>query len=314
MQTVKKSNNTQTVHLKKKKRLSVALRKEERVAWIFILPAMAAFLLFRLIPFILNFVLSLTDFRGFGQINFVGLQNYAQMLTDSRLLTTYRNTAILSVGALTFNVGVGLILALLLNTSLPKPIRGFFRSVYFFPVIIPLAYAAIVWQYLLSRDIGIVNYYLSLLNLPRLAFLTDPPLAKASIIFVDVWKFSGMAMVIFLAGLQNIPREFYEAGLVDGTSRLQSIRYITLPLLTPVIFFNIITFGIGALQIFESIIIMTNGGPGDATRSIVMYIHERGFLNFHMAYASAIASTLFVIIMILTFVQFLGSRKWVHYR
>jgi multiple sugar transport system permease protein len=211
------------------------------------------------------------------------------------------------------NVGIGLILAVLLNRHIPGPLKYLFRSAYFFPVLVALVYSSIVWSFLYQKDTGIINYYLSLLNVAPIPWLSNRQWVLPSIIIMDVWRNTGFAMLVFLAGLQNIPVDYYEAAQLDGANRWHLFRHITLPLISPTLFFNLIIYMIGALQVFDSVIVLTKGGPGDASRSLVMYIYENAFQFFEMGYASAIAITLFVIIVIMTLIQFRLGRTWVHY-
>jgi multiple sugar transport system permease protein len=208
---------------------------------------------------------------------------------------------------------VGLLLAVLINRRMPALLRYLFRTAYFFPTLVALVYCAIIWQFLYQKDTGIINYYLSFLHVAPIPWLSSTSWVLPSIIILDVWKNTGFAMLVFLAGLQNISPEYYESAQLDGANRWQLFRHITLPLITPTLFFNLIIYMIGALQVFDSIIALTGGGPGDASRSLVMYIVETAFQQFQMGYASAIAITLFIIIMILTLFQFRLGQRWVHY-
>ena len=257
--------------------------------------------------------MSFTKFDVLGGSVFTGLANYSRMLSDDRLRTVYANTFLFTIFAVFFNVSIGLALAVLLNRRLPQLVRNFFRSIYFFPLLVAHTYVAVIWQFLYQRDTGVINYYLSLLGLGPVAWLASPNWVLPSVIIMDVWKNTGFAMIIFLAGLQNIPRDYYEAARIDGAGALQLFLRITFPLLTPTIFFVLIIFMIGAIQVFDTIIVLTGGGPGDASRSVVIYIYEQAFQNFDLGYASTIAMTLFVVILTLTLFQFWFSRRWVHY-
>jgi multiple sugar transport system permease protein len=235
------------------------------------------------------------------------------MLGDTRLRTVYANTFFFTIFAVIFNVGIGLALAVLLNRRMPNVLRNFFRSVYFFPLLVAHTYVAVIWQFLYQRDTGVINYYLSLLGIGPISWLASPNWVLPSVIIMDVWKNTGFAMLIFLAGLQNIPRDYYEAARIDGANTRQLFLKITLPLLSPTIFFVLVIFMIGAIQVFDTIIVLTGGGPGDASRSVVMYIYEQAFQKFDLGYASSIAMTLFAVILVLTLLQFWFGRRWVHY-
>jgi len=173
---------------------------------------------------------------------------------------------------------------------------------------------SIVWQYLYNTDFGIINYYLGRIGGPRIPWLTSSQWAVTSLVVLGVWKNVGFNFVLFLAGLQSIPRHLYEAAAIDGAGRWAGFRYVTVPSLTPVLFFSIVWGLINAFQIFDSPYILTSGGPGDASRTVVMYIYETGFRFFQMGYASTIALSLFLIVVVLTLIQFRLSRVWVFYQ
>lgn len=289
-------------------------RQRDAIAgYLFITPTYLGFIIFIVIPILMAIGISFTEFDVLGGYEWIGLDNYERMFRDTRLHTVYGNTVYFTVVAVTFNVGIGLALAVLLNRRMPVLIRNFYRSVYFFPILIAHTYIAVIWQFLYARDTGIFNYYLGLVGIDPVPWLSSSTWVLPSIIIMDVWKNTGFAMLIFLAGLQNIPDVYYEAARLDGANEWQMFRRITLPMLSPTIFFVLVIFMIGALQVFDSIIVITNGGPGDASRSIVMYIYEKAFQSFDMGYAAAISMTLFVVILALTLLQFWGSRRWVHY-
>lgn len=281
--------------------------------FVFILPTYVGFAVFILGPLIAVAGISLTKFNVLGGTTFTGLANYQSMVGDTRLQTVYTNTFIFTTFAVIFNVGIGLALAVLLNRRMPNFLRNFFRSVYFFPLLVAHTYVAVIWQFLYQRDTGVINYYLSLLGIGPIPWVESPDWVIPSVIIMDVWKNTGFAMLIFLAGLQNIPRDYYEAARIDGANTNQLFLRITLPLLSPTIFFVLVIFMIGAIQVFDTIIVLTGGGPGDASRSVVMYIYEQAFQKFDLGYASSIAITLFAIILFLTLLQFWFGRRWVHY-
>jgi multiple sugar transport system permease protein len=271
--------------------------REALAGYLFILPTFIGYTVFIVGPILAAIGISLTDFDLFEPARFIGFQNYVDLLADQRL----------------HNVGVGLLLAVLINRHMPSFVRYLFRTAYFFPVLVALAYSAIIWQYLYQKDTGIINYYLHFLNIEPIPWLSSPLWVMPSIIIMDVWKNTGFAMLVFLAGLQGISQDYYESAALDGANRWQSFRHVTLPLITPTLFFNVIIFMIGALQVFDSIVVLTQGGPGDSSRSLVMYVYEKAFQVFEMGYASAISITLFIVIMLLTLIQFRAGQSCVHY-
>ena len=293
--------------------LSKESQREALAGYLFILPTFLGYTAFIVGPILAAIGISFTKYDILSPATFVGLDNYVRLLNDPRLRTVYGNTIFFTVFAVSLNVGLGLLLAVLLNRHLPSPIKYVLRSAYFFPVLVALVYSSIIWQFLYQKDTGIFNYYLGLLNVAPIPWLSNRQWVLPSIIILDVWRNAGFAMLVFLAGLQNISQEYYEAAQLDGASRLQLFRHITVPLISPTIFFNLVIYMIGALQVFDSIMVLTKGGPGDASRSLVIYIYENAFQFFEMGYASAVAITLVVIIVILTLIQFRLGRAWVHY-
>jgi multiple sugar transport system permease protein len=293
--------------------LATERQREALAGYLFILPTFLGYVIFVIGPILAAIWLSLTSYDVLSPPKFVGLANYLRLLSDPRLRKVYVNTITFTIFAVTLNVGVGLLLAVLINRHIPTFLKYLFRTVYFFPVLVSLAYSAVIWQFLYQKDTGIINYYLSFLGVAPIGWLSNRSYVMPAIILMDVWKNTGFFMLVFLAGLQNISVSYYEAAQLDGANGWQLFRHVTLPLLSPTIFFNLTIALIGALQVFDSIIVLTNGGPGDASRSLVMYIVENAFQNFQMGYASAIAITLFILIMILTLIQFRMSRLWVHY-
>lgn len=287
--------------------------REAFVGYLFILPTYIGFIIFILYPLIESMRISFHDFSLLRGSTFIGLDNYAQMFADPRLRITYVNTIIFTLFAVFFNAGIGLILAVMLNRRLPILMRNLYRSIFFFPVLIAHTYIAVIWRFLYQQDTGVINYYLGILGIEAIPWLSNAAWAMAAIIILDVWKNTGFAMLVFLAGLQSIPNEYYEAAQLDGANERQLFFRITIPLLSPTIFFILVIFMIGALQVFDTIIVLTAGGPGDATRSVVLYIYEIAFRTFNMGYAAAVSMTLFAIILVLTALQFWISRRWVHY-
>jgi multiple sugar transport system permease protein len=255
-------------------------------------------------PALAAVALSLYDYDVLTPPRFVGLANYAQFLKDARLPRIYVNTLLYVLWYVGATTVLGVALAVAAHRPMLAVWRYLIRTAYFFPVLTSLA----------STDFGIINYYLGRVGIPRIPWLTSSQWAVTSLVILGVWKNLGFNFVLFLAGLQNIPRHLYEAAAIDGAGRWAGFRYVTLPSLTPVLFFSIVWGLINAFQIFDSPYILTSGGPGDASRTVVMYIYETGFRFFQMGYASTIALSLFLIVVVLTLIQFRLSRIWVFYQ
>jgi multiple sugar transport system permease protein len=286
---------------------------EQLTAYFFIGPSLLGYLVFVVGPLAAAVLLSFTHYDVLTTPRLVGFSNYARLLADPRLLTVYRNTTFFAASSVVLTVSIGLLLAVAVNQRLPGPLTYLLRTAYFFPVLVGMIYAAMVWKFLFNRDLGVVNYYLNFLHIAPIGWLTTSNWAIWSVIVVYVWKNLGFTMLTTLAGLQNIPQELYEAARIDGANRLTTFFRLTIPMLTPVLLFNVIITMINTLQEFDSIVALTNGGPGDASRSVAMYIYDKAFRSFDMGYASAIAVTLFALIGLLTLLQMWGSRRWVHY-
>ncbi len=287
--------------------------REAIAAYLFILPTLIGFVIFIAYPLVESLRISFYEYGIWGDTTYIGTENFQRLTTDTRLHHTYRNTVVFTMFAVFLNAGVGLLLAVFRNRRMPTLVSNFYRSVFFFPILVAHTYISVIWKYLYAEDTGVFNFYLSLLNIDSIPWLREPGWAMAAIIILDVWKNAGFAMLVFLAGLQSIPNEYYEAAQLDGASERQLFTRITIPLLSPTIFFILVIFFIGAFQVFDSIFVLTGGGPGDATRSVVMYIYQQAFQRLDFGYAAAISWTLFLVIMAVTLVQFWGGRRWVHY-
>ncbi len=273
----------------------------------FLAPALTAIFTFLFIPVLVAFLMSFTDFdiyalADFSTARFIGLKNYISLLNDPLFWQSLLNTFYFVLVAGPLNVGIALGAALLLNSRLVR-FKAVFRLVYFLPVITTLVAIAIVWRFIYHPRFGILNYLLGFLGLNPIDWLGDPLWAMPAIILMSVWKNFGYNMIIYLAGLQNIPDALYEAASIEGANAWQTFWRITFPMLAPTtIFVGIITM-IGFFQLFTEPYVMTQGGPVNKTLSIVLYMYQEGFRWWHMGYAAAIAFVLFVIIFIFTLLQ-----------
>lgn len=288
--------------------------RKQWTAYLFLSPMLILFLVFTVFAVVYSFYLSFHEWNILDpeQI-FVGLENYARLLTDRRFHQAVFNTVYYVVFSVPLTMAAGLTIALLLNTKIR--LRGIFRTLYFIPNITPLVVSSIIWKWVYQGDYGLLNYYLMQLGVIQepLLWLADPNLAMPAVIIMTIWGGAGYHMVIYLAGLQAIPEEFYDAAKVDGANGLQRFRYITLPLLMPTSLFLLITSVIGSFQVFTQIYIMTNGGPLNRTTTIGYYLYEKAFRQFDMGYASALAYALFGLILVFTIIQLRLMRNEIQY-
>lgn len=287
--------------------------RESIAAWLFLLPSLIPFLVFVAGPLVAAVALSFAKYDILTPPTFAGLANFEKFLNDPRLLTIYKNTVVYVLGTVGAETVIALMLAVATNRVLPGLLRYTFRTAYFFPVLTSLASVSIVWAYLFHTNFGVINYYLQRLGGSAIPWLTSSDWAMVSLIILGVWKGLGFSYILFVAGLQNIPRHLYEAAAIDGAGPISTFFNITLPMLSPTMFFAVVISLINGFQIFDSPYIMTQGGPGDATRTVAMYLHEQGFRFFDMGYAATIALSLFLVILALTLIQFRFGRSWVHY-
>jgi multiple sugar transport system permease protein len=288
-------------------------RRDALSAYLFLSPAYILFFVFIAGPLFGAIVLSFFQWDLLGSAEFIGTQNFVRLLSDPVALTAIGNTFVFTFWSVVLHIGLGLPLALAVNRAMPKALTYLLRTTYFFPLLVSWAAVSLIWNYILDPNFGFITYYLANLGLPAPNFLIEPGWAMPAVIFVDLWRTMGFTFIILLAGLQGIPPHLYEAAKVDGARAFQRFWSITIPMLSPTLFFaTIITF-IGAFQIFEPMFIMTDGGPGDSTLSIVMHIYETGFRKFEMGYASALALMVFLVVMVVTLIQLVLGRYWVHY-
>jgi multiple sugar transport system permease protein len=289
-------------------------RTEILTAYLFLSPTLLGFVVFIVGPVIAAVVLSTYNWNLINPAEPAGLSNYQKLLADPRIGTIYLNTFKIAVATVLLKLVVGILIAVMLDAKIHNWLRTFFRLSFFFPFVVSATAVALIWSFLLNKDLGMVNWFLGLVGIDRIPWLNSSAWSPVAVILTDVWKDLGFYIVVFVGGLQTIPHDLYEAAEVDGSNRVQRFLYITLPLLSPTILFLSVIGLIGAVQIFAQPYVLTRGGPGDATRTVVMYIYEQGFRFFEMGYASTIALSLFVVLFGLTLLQFLISRRWVFYQ
>ncbi len=285
---------------------------EERWALLFLAPTLIGLAVLSVGPILATLGISLTSWDMLTVPKFVGLDNYTNLLGDDRFLTALRNTFFYTFVSVPLGLGLALALAMTLN----QRIRGisWIRTMYFLPLVTSSTAIAIVWLWMYSPT-GLINHALAIVGISPLRWVADPTLAMPSIIAMSTWQGLPANVIIFLAGLQGIPTEYYDAVSVDGAGRWARFRFVTVPLLTPSIFFTGILALIGAFQVFDQVYVMANPGkPGSPTITLVYFIYESGFRNFHMGVASAAAWILFLIVAVFTLIYFRTQNRWVHYQ
>ncbi|HQC71107.1 MAG TPA: sugar ABC transporter permease [Candidatus Competibacteraceae bacterium] len=288
-------------------------RQLARSGWAFLAPALLLIAVFFFLPVLAALLLSFTDFDIYAlgdlrRLRFVGLENYTQLLQSPLFWTALGNTGYFVLLGGPLSVAVSLGAALLVNARLNR-FPGLFRTALFLPVVTTLVAVAVVWRYLYHPRYGLLNYGLSLLGIAPIDWLGDPDWAMPAIILMAVWKNFGFNMIIFIAGLQNIPIQLYEAARIDGASTGQQFRHITLPQLGPTFLFVALMTMIGYFQVFAEPYVMTQGGPANRTLSVVLLMYEEGFRWWNMGYASAMAFVLFALILAGTALQLLLRRR-----
>ncbi|TSB45604.1 carbohydrate ABC transporter permease [Alkalicoccobacillus porphyridii] len=281
--------------------------------YIFITPAVVLLIIFAVLPIIIALAISFTDMdlRGitnWSNITFIGLENYIVLLSDPIFWTAMYNTFFYVVIGVPMVIFCSLGAALLLNYGSNKLFR-FFRVIYYMPAITNIVAIAVIWGFLYNVSYGLFNQILAFINAGPVPWLEGPTIAKLSLIILAVWKGIGINMLIYLAALQSIPKDYYEAATIDGASRTQQFFKITFPLLGFATFFITVTTLIGWLQFFEEPFVMTQGGPLDGTMSIALFIYETGFSYSNFGYAAAASFVLFIIIIIATLIQFKLRKK-----
>jgi len=281
--------------------------EQGRAAWLFLMPALGLISLFFFLPVAASFLLSFTDFdiyaiADLSNVRLVGVRNYARLIESPIFWIALKNTFyfVLVGGPLTMAVALGA--ALLVNARLVH-FKGFFRTLYFAPFITTLVAVAIVWRYLYHRQYGLINYALGAVGIDPVDWLGDPHWAMPAIILLAVWKNFGYNMLIFIAGLQAVPQELYEAAYLDGAGPWRRFRHVTLPMLGPTLLFVALITMIGFFQLFAEPYVMTQGGPLQSTTSMVLLMYEEGFRWWRMGYAAAVAFVLFLVILAFMLVQ-----------
>jgi len=292
-------------------KLSKKEKKQLRTGLLMISPWLVGVIGFTLIPLLLAFGMSLTNYSFLSKFKFIGFQNYITMFTKDPLIwKSLGITFIYAILAVPLQLMFGFLLANLLNQKL----RGIvvYRTIFYIPCLIVVVSSTLLWRQMLDTDFGVINYLITRLGIRKVSWLSQTATIIASTVLISLWQ-SGKLIIINLSGLQGIPTSLYEAADLDGCSKLRQVFYITMPLMTPVLFMNLIMGLIGAFKSFTLIKILTDGGPDNASLVYMLYLYKNAFVNFKLGYANAMSILLFVIVGALTILVFRSSEKWVYY-
>jgi multiple sugar transport system permease protein len=295
--------------------MKINKRKGKDYAWAYAMvgPTILGLIILNIYPLLKSFYLSFTKSNGFGISKWVGLANYERLAADPAVYQATLNTMIYTVVSVAAGVFLSLVVAVLLNEKIRG--KGIYRTIYFLPVVSAPAAIAMVWRWLYNADAGLFNYVLSVFGISGVHWLTDPKTALMAIVIVGVWSMIGYNMVILLAGLQEIPRTYYEAAELDGAGPIRKFFSITLPMISPTLFFVVVTTIIGSLQVFDFIFMMIE--PSNTamqyTQSLVYLFYKHSFMMGDRSYGAAIVMVLLVITLIITAIQMKLQKKWVHY-
>jgi len=301
----------------KNKKISTFFGKEGTQGWLMILPNALGLLIFYLIPIVCSVVLAFYKWDGLSKLKYVGFANFQTLLTDQTFIYSLRNTLYYSLMV----VPAIIILVLIFGVALANDeIFGVekLRTLYFLPLMTMPVAATLVWKWLLNRDYGLLNNFLSIFNIPSVSWISDPNFVLISVAMIGIWTAVAYDLIIVISGIKGISPVYYEAAKIDGATKTRQFFSITLPLLTPTLFFIVITQLIGCFQVFDSVSIILGGDAPpaalkNATTTVVLSIYQNGFSYFKMGYASSQSFVLFLIILIITAAQFKLQKKWVHY-
>jgi len=289
-------------------------RSERLLVLLFLVPTVGGLALFTIVPIIASFLLAFFRWDIISDPEWVGAKNFVDLAADATVRVAFLNTIGFVIVAVALQLGLALWLAVLVQSKLPSWLQSFFRSAFFFPLVLSAASVSLVMAYLFNQDFGLVNQVLNFVGISDVAWLTTGRGAAIVVIVVYVWQNFGFSFLLFLGGLAAIPNEVYEAAELDGAKGWQRFRRITLPLVSPTMLVATVMAMIAALQIFDQPYVLTRGGPGDSTRTAVMMIFESGFQELQFGRASAIGIVLTLLILAVTAVQFRLSRRYVFYQ
>lgn len=287
--------------------------KDTLAAYLFLAPALVAFLLFFGLPILITVGLCFAKYDLITPMRFTGWENFHQFLGDPQNGTVFKNTFKFLLVLVPAHVVVGLLLALSVSRKISKGLKYLYRSAIYFPTVVTTASVAILWGYLYSTNFGALNYLLGLIGIPTVPWLSSVHWVIPTVMIFSLWKFVGNSFMFYFIGLQNVPESFYEAAEIDGANKMQVFWKVTLPMLSPTIFFVLIYNCLNVIQIFDEPYFLTKGGPGDASLTVVLHLFRKAFQSYEIGYASLYALALFVIGLVLTALQFGLQKKWVNY-
>ena len=286
--------------------------KNKKIVIAFLLPALTLIVLFIYYPIIQNFFFSFFRWSAFSKEKiFVGIDNYKRLFGDSVFRIALKNNVLYAIGSIFFQVGIGLVIASILEEKFIEKFQKFFRTVFFLPAVISITVAGLLWQLMYNQDIGLINEFLRLVGLESWTrpWLGDKSTAMYSIIVMSQWQYTGYIILLYLVAIKKIPKELYESATIDGADGVKRFIYITLPQVKEMTLVAITITIIGAFKVFDEVYVMTGGGPGKSTEVLSTFMYRSGFRNDEMGYATTIATVIFVITFVLTIIEFKLSRR-----
>ena len=296
---------------KSSRRKGPLLKKEAQTAYLCLIPSFIGLVFLTYIPLLEVFGLSLFKWKGVGTPTFMGFGNYVRLFTtDTYFVDSIKATVCFALLAVIGSMVWSLFIAMLLNRKIPA--RGFFRAVFYLPYVLPAMAVYIGWSWLYESNFGLFNFVLSKLGIGKVLFLANSKMVLPALVLITIWL-SGNLIVIFLAGLQNVPKVYHEAAEIDGASSWQRFRHVTLPCMTPIIFYNLLMSLIANLQVVTPALALTNGGPGNSSRFLTYLMYHYAFKSSQLGYACAISFIIFILIAVFTGILFATSKTWIFY-
>lgn len=295
------------------KRLYSKKKSDAVSGYLFLLPALLAFLLFIGAPMVITIVLSFFDYNMLQGSEWINFENYIEFFKNPTSWQIIWNTFKLTLILVALHIVIALLLAFVIYKEKRGPVKYVYRTAVYLPSILTTASVAIAWYYMFNYDLGVFNWLLSQLGISGVKWLTSSSGVIVAICLFSLWKFVGTPFLYYLIGLQGIPDGYYEAAQIDGANKIQTFFHITLPMLTPTLFFVITITTINTFQIFDEPYIITNGGPGNASRTLALHVYEKAFKAYEMGYASSVSVVLFIIVLVITIILYSTQNKWVTY-